>query len=148
MMVDRVEVFLHKMHDNVKTPKYQTEGSAGFDIACLEDVVLTPKETQLIRTGLRMSVPSGYELQLRPRSGLSFKTELVIKNSPATIDSDYTGEIKIIAKNNGEETLSFCSGDRICQGVLNQIPQAIFKEVDKLEETERGGKGIGSSKLQ
>lgn len=131
--------------DGAILPKYGTEQSAGFDIHCIEDVFVFEGETKLIRTGLKMEIPNGYELQLRPRSGLSYKTDLIIKNSPATIDSDYRGEIKIIVKNSGEKTLTFESGERICQGVFNKIPQAswVISSEDDLDITIRGNGGFG-----
>jgi dUTP pyrophosphatase len=142
-MNETINIKIVKMESNVPTPKYQTAGSAGFDIACIEDVKLFPNETSIIRTGLRMSIPRGYELQLRPRSGLSYKTDLILKNSPATIDCDYTGEIKLIVKNGGVDNIVFASGERICQGVFNKIPQGIFQEVNELVDTKRGNGGLG-----
>lgn len=138
-----VEIILE---DGAIMPEYQTTDSAGFDISCIEQVELMPQETKLVRTGLKMAIPRGYELQLRPRSGLSLKTELIIKNSPATIDADYRGEIKVILKNSSfDKVIKFNKGERICQGVFNQVPQAIFNSVSDLNKTNRGDGGFGST---
>lgn len=106
---------------------------------------IQPNETKLIRTGLAMEIPLGYELQLRPRSGLSLETKLRIANSPATIDSDFRGEIKIIVENIGDEPITITHHDRIAQGVLKEVLQANFIEVDSLGDTKRGEGGFGHS---
>lgn len=126
-------------------PIYETSGSAGFDIASNEDTVLYPGETKLISTGLFMEVPEGFELQIRSRSGLSIKYQVIVLNSPGCIDSDYRGEIKIILINLGCNKFEIKTGDRIAQGTFSQIFRANFKLVDKLSETERGSGGFGST---
>ena len=147
-MTNKIDVNIKKLLKNAKIPEYKTEGSAGFDFYAVirsegYSTIIRPKETQLISTGLAMEIPLGYELQIRPRSGLSLETKLRIPNSPSTIDSDYRGEIKIIVENIGDEPIVINHHDRIAQGVLKQVPQANFVIVDKLSDTLRGENGFG-----
>ena len=133
----------------VKFPEYKTEGSAGFDIASNEDEIinLSPGERRLIHTGIYLEIPVGYELQIRPRSGLSLKNGFV--PVLGTIDNDYRGEIGIIAMNLSTNTnFTVKKGDRIAQGVISPVISAFFKQVDsvdKLSKTERGTGGFGST---
>lgn len=133
----------------VKIPEYKTEGSVGFDIASNEDetINLSPGERRLIHTGIYLEIPIGYELQIRPRSGLSLKNGFV--PVLGTIDNDYRGEIGIIAMNLGTNTnFTVKKGDRIAQGVISPIINAFFKQVDsidKLSKSERGTNGFGST---
>lgn len=146
--INKIDVKIKKLYGSAIIPKYQTNGSAGMDIHVLIDehtLEIQPNETKLIRTGLAMEIPLGYELQLRPRSGLSLKTKLRIANSPATIDSDFRGEIKVIVENTGSKPIIITHHDRIAQGVLQEVLQANFIEVDNLSETKRGEGGFGST---
>lgn len=104
-----------------------------------------PGETVLVGTGLSFEIPLGFELQVRPRSGMSLKTKLRVSNSPGTIDSDYRGEVKIIIDNIGHSPYTVEIGDRIAQGVIAQAFQTVFEEVTELTDTERGAGGFGSS---
>lgn len=104
---------------------------------------LNPNEIKTVRTGLSMEIPEGYELQIRPRSGLSLTTKLRIANTPGTIDADYRGEILIIVENIGTEPIVINHHDRIAQGVLNKVPQANFIIAEELSDTERGDGGFG-----
>lgn len=128
-------------------PSYETIGSSGLDIRSNQDVIISPNETELIPTGIYVDLPAGYELQVRPRSGMSLKTSLQVANSPGTIDSDYTGEIKIIAYNKSNRLpLEIRTGDRIAQLVLKEVPRLIWIEVDSKDElttTIRGDGGFG-----
>ncbi len=99
----------------------------------------------MVPTGLAMAIPAGFELQIRPRSGLAAKQSLTVLNSPGTIDSDYRGEIKVILHNAGTVSQFVEVGDRICQAVLSRVPQAVFSVVDELDETDRGDGGFGST---
>lgn len=127
-------------------PKYQTSGASGFDLHSVENIPIPAGKTVVISTGLAVQVPDGYELQIRPRSGLSRDTGLIIKNSPGTIDSDYRGEIKIIFYNTGERYGHYINyGDRVAQGVLVPIIQATIEEAEELDETERQDRGFGHS---
>lgn len=130
-------------------PVYATKGASGFDLKCAEDVVLDWLDNpwQAVRTGCRFSIPEGYEIQIRPRSGLATKG-IVIMNSPGTIDADYRGEVKILMKlgrENKNGKISFLKGDRIAQGVLVPVSKALFHFVDDLDNTARGFGGFGST---
>lgn len=126
-------------------PIYGSDEAAGFDFFANEDVLIQPGETKLVGTGVSVALPKGYEIQIRPRSGKSLKSKLRVANSPGTIDSDYRGEIKIICDNIGTEELIVLRGERIAQGVLQEVPKAKFVQVYHLDTTERNEKGFGSS---
>jgi dUTP pyrophosphatase len=131
-------------------PQYETAGSAGMDIraANSEPVTLKPGERQLIPTGLKMALPKGYEAQIRPRSGLAYRSGITMLNTPGTIDSDYRGEVKVLAVNLGEESFVIRHGDRIAQIVIAPILQAVTSVVDELPDTSRGEGGFGSTGLK
>jgi dUTP pyrophosphatase len=133
-------------HPDAKIPTYAHEGDAGVDLYLIEDVEIAPKATVIAKTGLKMAIPMGYELQIRPRSGTSLKTALRIANAPGTIDSTYRDEIGILAWNTSDELLTFKKGDRIAQGVLNEVPMMKFTQVDDITKIvgNRNG-GYGSS---
>lgn len=147
----------HKSHDThnplvikyygvEQAPVYQTKGAAGFDIAANEEVYVHPRKTVLVSTGLFLEIPPGYEVQIRPRSGFSIKHDLLIKNAPGTIDSDYRGEIKIILYNyHKSKSYLVRRGDRIAQGVLAKVEQAIFVLDQNHSSTDRDNKGFGST---
>ena len=132
---------------NLPLPSYQTNDSSGLDIraAVEKDIVLHPGDIKLIPTGLSISIPKGYEVQVRPRSGLALKHGLGIVNSPGTIDADYRGEIGIIAINWGEKSFNVKRGDRIAQIVVNRVSHVVVEEVDGLDQTDRGEGGFGHS---
>jgi dUTP pyrophosphatase len=132
-----------KVNKMAKIPVFAKDGDAGADISVVEDVVLKPFEKQLISTGLQVEVPKGYELQIRPRSGIALKTSLLIANSPGTIDSGYRGEVKIIVWNLGHEEVRILAGDRLAQVVVSKLPEVehVEVEVGELSETERGSGG-------
>jgi len=135
-------------------PKYETSGSVGFDLRAqlvneegmyFESIFIKPNERKLIPTRLAIAIPEGYEMQIRPRSGLAFKKGLTVVNTPGTIDSDYRGEIMVAIINLSQEIIELKNNDRIAQGVISPIVKAQFKEVDNLEETVRGSGGFGST---
>ena len=143
-------------------PEYHTEGSAGLDLAAnlniepiivadatyektLQSVKIKPFGRVLIKTGIKVEIPKGYELQIRPRSGLSLKSGLMVSNSPGTIDSDYRGDIGIIITNVSNKTVIINHGDRIAQAVLSKFERITFKVVNSVEKTERGEGGFGST---
>jgi len=126
-------------------PTYQTTGSAGCDVKASSDVTFYPNETKLVPTGLKVSIPHGYEIQIRPRSGLSLKTGLRLANSIGTIDSDYRGEIQCIFTNTSNDKFTIKRGDRIAQFVVAPVYQADWVLVDSLDETNRGDGGFGST---
>jgi dUTP pyrophosphatase len=130
-------------------PFYATEGAAGADIRASlpeqQSIIIRPGERKLIPTGLALEIPQGYEIQVRPRSGLSLKSPLMIVNAPGTIDCDYRGEVSIIVGNFGSEDYIIEHGLRIAQLVLAPVVQAQFSLTDSLAETKRGSGGFGST---
>ena len=126
-------------------PEYETIGSAGVDLRAQlqEPVMLKPLQRALIPTGLYIELPDGHEAQVRPRSGLALKKGVTVLNSPGTIDSDYRGEIKVIMINLSNETTVINTGERIAQLIVAKYEKVQFKEVDELNETERGEGGFG-----
>lgn len=126
-------------------PEYRTAGSAGMDLCSNEAVTLLPGERKLVSTGVRLSIPEGYEGQVRPRSGLAIKHGLGLVNSPGTIDSDYRGEISLILINMGQETVDLVKGERVAQLVICPVLRAVLVPVDQLDETHRGEGGFGST---
>lgn len=128
-------------------PSYQTKGAAGADIcACIEtDVVIRVGERVMVPTGLFFEIPQGYEVQVRPRSGLAVKNGVTCLNTPGTIDSDYRGEVKVILINLGQKPFTVKNGDRIAQIVVSPVEQASFCKVDVLSSTDRGEGGFGST---
>jgi dUTP pyrophosphatase len=145
----KVCVRIKKASPDVNIPQYQTDLAAGFDIeAYIESgatIIIPPGERRLIGTGLHVQLPPNYELQLRPRSGLALKNGISLTNSPATIDADFTGEVKVILENRGSQPFVVENGMRICQGVVKQFEKAHFMVVEELSETQRGSGGFGSS---
>lgn len=141
-----IPVKCKKLDERATIPKKATAYSAGIDLACIEKVVLRPLEKQLIRTGLAFAVPSGIAMCLLPRSGLSYKTDFHVANSPGLIDPDYRGEVKIIAQNlNASEEIVFFPGDRIAQAIFLPFFSPDIQEIQELDSTERGSQGFGSS---
>ena len=130
---------------DVSLPSYATDGSAGMDMraAVMEEITLQPGERVLIPTGLAIALPSGYEAQIRPRSGLAIKNGIILVNSPGTIDSDYRGEIKIILYNSGREPFKINRGDRIAQMIISRYERARLSVVESLPDSERGTGGFG-----
>ncbi len=126
-------------------PNYATDGSSGFDFFAIEDQVIEAGKTALVSTGLSFELEQGTELQIRPRSGVSLKTGLRVANSPATIDSDYRGEVKIIIQNTGTEAYTIKKMDRIAQGVICPILKASFTITTELSNSIRGSGGFGST---
>lgn len=133
-----------KLSKNAKIPTYGHEGDACFDLYALENYTIRPGEVKLIRTGLAMAISEGYEMQVRPRSGLSLKG-LIIPNSPCTIDAGYRGEIKTPMANVSEKAATIHAGDRYAQATIKPIWRVIFQEVDELPDSERGEGGFGST---
>jgi dUTP pyrophosphatase len=131
--------------EGLPLPAYATEGAAGMDVVAAEDVDLAPAQRHAVATGLALAIPHGYEIQVRPRSGLALKHGISAPNAPGTIDSDYRGELKIILINHGQESFAIRRGDRIAQLVLAPVTRGTWLEVDDLGETARGEGGFGST---
>ncbi len=143
--MDKPLLQIKKLHPAAKLPRYMTDLAAGMDVCAVldDDVVLQPGNRVLVPTGLAFAIPAGYEVQVRPRSGLAIKHGISMVNSPGTIDADYRGEIRIILINHGEEPFTISSGDRIAQLVVAPVCQAELLEVEDLSETARGAGGFG-----
>ncbi len=131
--------------EGLPLPAYATSGAAGMDVVSAEDVTLDPGARYPVATGLALAIPQGYEIQVRPRSGLALKHGITVPNTPGTIDSDYRGELKIIMINHGSEPFAISRGDRVAQLVLAPVVQAAWSEVGELDATERGAGGFGST---
>ena len=129
----------------VPMPAYATPGAAGMDVLAAEDVTLAPCGRHAVATGFSVAIPPGYEIQVRPRSGLALKHGISVPNTPGTIDSDYRGELKVILINLGAEPFAIARGDRIAQLVLAPVTQAALEEVAELDDTARGAGGFGST---
>ncbi len=126
-------------------PHYATTGAAGMDVVSAETITLAPGARHAVATGFALAIPAGYEVQVRPRSGLALKHGITVPNTPGTIDSDYRGELKVILINHGAEPFPIARGDRVAQLVLAPVTQAAWREVAELDETERGAGGFGST---
>jgi dUTP pyrophosphatase len=142
-----VKVWFNFKHNDGQ-PKYETVGAAGMDVRANEATMLRPGETKLIPTGIFMAVPDGYEVQVRPRSGMSYKTKFRIPNSPGTVDSDYRGELCVISENIGNDEIKIPLGERIGQIVIKEVDQIVWDvvmSITDLPSTERGAGGFGST---
>lgn len=126
-------------------PAYATDGAAGMDVVAAEELILAPGARHAVATGFALAIPDGYEVQVRPRSGLALKHGITCLNTPGTIDSDYRGEVKIILANLGSEPFEIRRGDRIAQLVPAPVLRATLNEVQGLDETARGAGGFGST---
>jgi len=126
-------------------PAYATAHAAGMDVVAAEDITLPPGARHAVATGFAIAIPEGYEVQVRPRSGLALKNGITCLNTPGTIDADYRGEVKVILANLGSESFEVKRGERIAQLVPAAVQRAAFAEVDSLDETARGAGGFGST---
>lgn len=146
-MIDSVGVQLKRLPhgEGLDLPAYATAGAAGMDVVAAEDASVAPGERHAVATGFALAIPAGFEIQVRPRSGLALKHGVTVPNTPGTIDSDYRGELKVILINHGRESFAVRRGDRIAQLVLAPVVQARWNEVDELDETARGAGGFGST---
>jgi len=139
-----IKIINRSTHD---LPHYETESSAGMDLRAnlTEEVTLKPLERTIVKTGLFIELPKGYEAQVRPRSGLAAKKGITVLNSPGTIDADYRGEIGVILVNLSNEEFTIRNGERIAQLIVSKHERANWEEVEILEETQRGAGGFGST---
>jgi dUTP pyrophosphatase len=131
--------------ENLPVPAYATTGAAGMDVVAAEDVIIAPGGRHAVATGFAMAIPAGYEVQVRPRSGLALKHGVTCLNTPGTIDSDYRGEVKVILANLGDAPFPIVRGDRIAQLVPAPVQRAELALVETLDETARGAGGFGST---
>ena len=146
-MPDPVPVQVRRLPSSagLDLPAYATEGAAGMDVLPAETITIWPGKRHAVATGLAVAIPHGYEIQVRPRSGLALKHGITVPNTPGTIDSDYRGELNVILINPGEEPFAIARGDRVAQLVLAPVIQGRWEEVDELDDTTRGAGGFGST---
>ena len=142
-----IKILIKRLSQQISLPKYETIGSSGLDLSANIDnyIEIQPGKSAIIPTGLSISIPKNYEVQIRPRSGLAAKQQITVLNTPGTIDSDYRGEIKIILINHGDKKFKVEKGLRIAQMVVCPVIQAEIIEVNELEDTKRGQGGFGST---
>lgn len=144
-----IDLFFKRLahFQDLPLPSYESDFAAGIDLRAALNQSITLKNgcRALIPTGLQMSLPEGYEAQIRPRSGLAWRNGITMLNTPGTIDSDYRGEVKVLAINHGDEPFVINHGDRIAQMVIAPIQQCNIKEVEELPESQRGEDGFGST---
>ena len=142
-----VKVLIKKLDSAVKLPEYKTDGASGMDLVAFlkNSVILKPKTSSLIPTGISVAFSENYEIQIRPRSGLAAKNNITVLNTPGTIDSDYRGEIKVIIYNHGDTNFIINNGDRIAQMILCPVVKMMLEETNDLPETIRGEGGFGST---
>ena len=135
-----VKILIKRLSSKVTMPQYKTIGASGMDIAAFLDneILIKPSEKKIIPTGIKLKIPKGYEVQIRPRSGLAANNDITVLNTPGTIDSDYRGEIKVILFNHGKNIFKVENGLRIAQMVLCPVIEAKLSEVEIIDETERG----------
>ncbi len=139
------DIQVMRVHKDAVIPSYAKKGDAGFDLFAVEDTVVEPGNAAIIKTGLCMAIPEGFEMQIRMRSGASYKTPLIVANAPGTVDSGYRGEIGIIVRNLASFPYTVKKGDRIAQGVITPVVRATFLETDDLPISDRGSGGFGST---
>ena len=144
------EILIKRLSKDVALPKYETEGSSGLDLSAYTDnqIKILPGKSEIISTGLAVAIPKNFEIQIRPRSGLAAKSQISVLNTPGTIDADYRGELKVILINLSDKVFVVEKGLRIAQMVLCPVVKAKLKEVTKLEYTERGSGGFGSTGIK
>ena len=141
----RVKLVYSKENEEIDSPYYATKNSVGFDVSPKDDGVVSAGKTSLVPTGLRFQIPEGFLISVRPRSGLSLNSEIWIRNSPGTIDTDYTGELQLIIYNAGSEDFYYKKGDRLAQCLIEKCWKADFIESDFEDAPTRGVKGFGST---
>ena len=142
---ERIVVKIKRINEEAIIPIYAHSTDAGADIFAIENTTIEAGKTKIIPTGLQMEIPMGYEVQIRPRSGMSAKTKIRVANAPGTIDSSFRGEVGIILENIGNEDYEVKKGDKIAQMLIAETPMMKFKEVEELSSTERGNGGFGST---
>lgn len=140
-----IDIKVQKLCDDAIIPRYQSLGASGFDLHSVEGVEIPPSGIYAVKTGLAFEIPQGYEIQVRPRSGLAIKSGITVLNTPGTIDSDYRGEVMVILHNCSAETFSIKKGDRIAQAVLAEVVMGNLIVSDNLADSARGSKGFGST---
>lgn len=136
---------IQKLHPNAVVPEYKTLGSSGADLVSVHDLDIQPGKVGIVSLGFSVSFPPGYEIQVRPRSGLAAKHAITVLNAPGTVDSDYRGPMTVLLINHGNQVFHVYKGDRIAQMIFAEVCHAHFEEFEVLDETERGEGGFGST---
>lgn len=136
---------IRKISDEAVIPRYAHFGDAGMDLFSVENCTINPGETRLIKTGISIELPEGYEAQVRPRSGMALKNSITVLNTPGTIDAGYRGEVGVILINHSNQEFEITKGMKIAQMVISQFTMAIVQEVDELSDSDRGSGGFGST---
>lgn len=147
MSSPKVEVRVKRLNHGagLPLPDYTTSGAAGMDVCAAESLLLRAGKRHAVATGFAFAIPEGFEVQVRPRSGLALKHGITCLNTPGTIDSDYRGEVKVILANLGEDDFQITKGDRIAQLVVSPVTHAAMVEVEEIDDTARGAGGFGST---
>ncbi len=147
MRFELIEIAVKRLPNGagLDLPGYATDGAAGMDVCAAESLTIRPSARALVATGFAVAIPPGYEIQVRPRSGLAFKQGISVLNTPGTIDSDYRGEVKVLLANLGEDDFAIRKGDRVAQLVVAPVQRGIMREVENLDDTARGEGGFGST---
>lgn len=149
MSDENITLPIKRLSPEVELPSYAYSGDAGLDLRSNEDVTLAPLERRLVGTGLAVAIPDGYAGFVQPRSGLALREGLSMANTPGLVDAHYRGELKVCAVNlDPEKPIHIAKGERIAQLVIQKVPQVTLREVDELDETDRGEGGFGSSGIQ
>lgn len=143
--MDKITLKIKKLSLDAIVPNYAHPGDAGLDLYSIVDAILPPLETILIKTGISIELPSGYEAQIRPRSGLALKNSVTVLNTPGTIDSGYRGEVGVIIINHGKLPFEITKGSKIAQMVINRFVEASIETVEELSDTSRSSGGFGST---
>ncbi len=144
-MSHEVPVRIKRLRPGAVLPAYQTAGAAGMDLCAAEEVTLPPGGVAAVPTGWAVEIPAGYEMQVRPRSGLALKQGIMVANSPGTVDSDYRGEVCVLLYNTREVPFEIRRGDRIAQAIVGPVSRIAWRETDDLSDTARGAGGFGST---
>ncbi len=144
-MTMTTEIHIKKLHPKVKLPKQAHDGDAGFDIFCLEDIVVYSRKPKLVKSGFALELPQGWEAQIRPRSGLALNKAITVLNSPGTIDAGYRGEVGVILINHSNVDVAFKRGDKIAQMVIKRLDPVVLVSADDLGDSNRGTSGFGST---
>ncbi len=139
------KIRIKKIRDNAVTPHYEHDGDAGMDLYAVEDFTLRPGQRELIPTGFQVEVPKGYEMQIRPKSGLALKHGITVLNTPGTVDSCYRGEVGVIMLNASDRDYEVKVGEKVAQAVIAKVEKAVIEEVEDLTQTQRGSGGFGST---
>lgn len=140
-----VRILFKRLHSEAKIPEFKTGGASGADLCSVEDVEIANGEVRIIKLGFAVSIPKGYEIQVRPRSGLAGKHQVTVLNTPGTVDSDFRGEMMVILANLGNKWFKVSRGDRIAQAVVARVPEVEYIEVEELDDTQRGAGMLGST---